>query len=195
MWWQGRLRCLLLSSKQICSLGVFLPELKKNHSSQSFASALNKITWHALISVSCTIYFIKLLKSTMTWDKMKLDLIRRWDHCHPVWMWRHTVLSIGHYSFLRFIPRPCDSYGRCLKRDITFFQLHFKPANRVISEQETSVPPCAWVKKDRQNRRSFWGKRLLECCGTYSEILGSFIWPFVVEWLWNVVIRFLSVEV
>lgn len=139
--------------------------------------------------------FIKRLKSTMTWDKAKLDLIRRWDHCHPVWMWRHTVLSTGHYSFLRFIPMPCDSYGRCLKRDITFFQLHLKPANRVISEQETSVPPCAWVKKDRQNRRSFWGKRLLECCGTYSEILGSFIWPFVVEWLWNIVIRFLSVEV
>ncbi len=38
---------------------------------------------------------------------------------------------------------------RCHKRDIQFFQLHLKPANKVISEQEISVPPCAWVTIDR----------------------------------------------
>lgn len=63
---------------------------------------------------------------------------------------KHTVPCFACYSSLSDLyPSHVIPCKRCHKRDITFFQLHLKLANRVISEQETSVPPCARVKIDR----------------------------------------------
>lgn len=125
---------------------------------------------------------------------LEIGFTKRCSHLScPVTVWADEVKSILFLALRATVscalsdlyPSHVIPSKRSHKRDITFFQLHLKLANRVISEQETSVPPCARVKIDRTAvhfEADVWLLVVgLECWGTCGESRASFIRPFVVD--------------